>query len=160
MSTLPIYRRHIVRAPRPHFVCTEKDQRDAWENIHPTFSFSRARCGFELAKQFHKPKILFIGDSNMHHLSCIQFDTKLFHESREFICELKFVACGGVKWWSAEEELNGVFQSQAKADKYGNQWQQLFDSDVTPDATVLCIGSNDADDFHSHDYWLKMSLCF
>ncbi len=158
MDTAPIFKRHIQRAPRPSFICTEQDRKDAWHNIHPVYAMSRARCGFSMANRIGYPKMLFVGDSNMYHLSTIQHDKNLYHDARNFISKSNFVSCGGLKWWSAEAELNGVFQSQEKATKYGNQWKLFHDCNVKPDVTVLNIGANDTDDFHSHDYHLQRLL--
>ena len=69
-----------------------------------------------------------------------------------------FAGVGGLKWWLCDTELHGKFRDPRKYQKYGNQWELFESNHVIPDAAIIVNGSNDTDDFHSHDYLLSQEL--
>ena len=93
------------------------------------------------------PKITFVGSSHVHHLMEVSNSRALPAHTRRFLSESRFVGCGGLKFWTARDELNGVFTSEYKLNKYGNLWQSYDALDFKPDWFVTMLGGNDCDDY-------------
>ena len=149
----------ITFAPRPRLTCSYYDLRDAWGKIHPIYGMDKARGGYGVANLVGPPNILFIGSSHIDHMRYLQPIHADFPSlPKWFISSSVFAGVGGLKWWLVDTELYGSFRDPRKAQKYGNQWEQFESNHTTPDAAVFINGSNDTDDFHSHDFKLRHDL--
>ncbi len=97
---------------------------------------------------------MFVGSSHVAHLKSILVDKKqsklLPIKVCDFLSQSAFVGCEGLKIWSADEELNGIFNSRKKAWKYGNLWEDYSHTEVFPDWCIAMVGGNHCDDFFGH----------
>ena len=93
------------------------------------------------------PKVTYVGSSHIHHLMGLKYSASLPHHTRTFLSNSAFVGCGGLKFWSCKDELNGNFTSQYKLDKYGDLWRKYGSLKFNPDWFVTMLGSNDCDDY-------------
>ena len=100
------------------------------------------------------PTIIFVGSSHVAHLKDVTEKTKMLaHTPKKFVdflADARYVGCGGLKYWSAPQELNGIFHDDWKAEKYGNLWAAYDELNFTPEWWVGILGSNDTDDFCSY----------
>ncbi len=155
---LPIYRRHAPRVRRPIHWCTRFDIEDAWGKLNPVYGLDHAHPGYALAEQLGVPHMVFIGSSHVHHLADLirfpvyhpeTYNTVLHYKAHHFVREAQFIGVGGLKWWTMDDELHGVFTSNRKREKYGNQWLQFVNSGMIPDVAIIINGCNDIDDFNN-----------
>ena len=68
------------------------------------------------------------------------------------------MGCGGLKFWSAPRELNGIFTTHRKFMTYGNLWQAFETAEYDPEWWCVFLGSNDCDDFWGHELWILAEL--
>ena len=107
-QAVPIFMHLIPSAPRPKLVCNDQDIRDAWRQLHPVYSLDKSRCGFGVMNKMGARKVLYIGSSHVHHMRFLHFDDNFYHIPRSFLESSAFAGVGGLKWWCANQELNGV----------------------------------------------------
>ena len=97
--------------------------------------------------------MLFIGSSHVHHLrESMYFDEWKSHiapAAVDFLSASEYVGVGGLKWWTLENEIHGIFTNPAKFHKYGDQWSQYRQTGHCPEAAILINGSNDVDDYNN-----------
>ena len=74
---------------------------------------------------------------------------------RNFMSNSNHVAVGGLKYWSATNDLNGWITDDEKRSKYGNQWALHDAKRVKTHYYVWKAGSNDCDDLNAHLVDLK-----
>ena len=164
MDQVPIHLRRYDRISRPQMYVGETDLELAWIHLNP--SPHKLRGAYSLLSQYRPPRITFVGSSHVYHLSDI-YNKKPAHYSdfdkltsnnlmkcgglpanhRKFLSLTRFVSCGGLKWATALDELNGRFNSLEKWRKYGNQWQKYDATNTPAEYYVIILGSNDADDY-------------
>ncbi len=136
---IPLHHRYYERIPRPELYLGETDLELAWLHLNP--GPHRLRGAFNMLSHVRPPRITMVGSSHVYHLSSI-FNKEPLHyrelyhlgrhqihkcgglprHHRDFLSNARFVSCGGLKWSNAIAELNGVFNSYDKWQKYGNQW--------------------------------------
>ncbi len=157
---IPIYRRFNYPRTSHTLPCNEFDIVASYERlIDPHF----------LVKQFNTygcyanwgyPTLTFVGDSSMSRLLYFKSDNQVSTRVRRFLDKSYFVAVGGLKYWTASQDLNGWIVDSEKRIKYGNQWGFHDAKHVKSDYYICKAGSNDCDDLNAHLVDLKSSNCY
>ncbi len=145
---VPIHLHHYTWVKRPKVVVSDFDIELALQklNIDPNKS-KGAFSWFDHGQ--HAPVITCVGSSHMTHLKSEKdFGDMTSHHVR-FLENSSFVAVGGLKFHSAGDELNGIFKSHKKWEKYGNQWQAFDHLGINSQYFLVMCGSNDADDYNN-----------
>ena len=138
-AKIPIFSIHNPKFDRPELYLGETDEELAWLHLNP--NPHKLRGAYQLLNTRCPPFLTFIGSSHVFHLSGIYNKEPLHYRElhnigrmnvhkcgglpenhRRFLQNASFVSCSGLKWSSAMQELNGIFQSYDKWKKYGDQW--------------------------------------
>ncbi len=144
---VPIYRRSRIYLEHRARIINENDAKFADERLQPPKESNRFARSFDIMADIGPPKVTYVGSSHVHHLMEMKFSESLPEHTRTFLSKSAFVGCGGLKFWSCKDELNGVFTSQYKLEKYGDLWHKYSVLDFKPDWVVTILGSNDCDDY-------------
>ena len=149
----PIYAKFYDWCPRPALSCTWLDTWRGWGRLNPPFAMDGARAAFCQVYNLGAPNIVFIGSSHVYHLGETMhhqaWRCHLNPMAADFLVNSDYVGVGGLKWWTLEREIHGIFTSPRKLAKYGNQWAQYLNRNHFPEAAIIINGSNDADDFNN-----------
>ncbi len=140
---IPIYERYYPRVQRPELYVGETDIELAWSRV--AINPNKLNGSFNLLAQHPIPTVCFVGSSHVSHLLEYKYQPNFPSRHGTLLANSLFVGVGGLKWHTAERELNGVFSSHHKFVKYGNQWQAYDYKDKLSSYFVTMVGSNDAD---------------
>ncbi len=143
---VPIYARYYPRVERPELYVGETDLELAWS--HLSANPNKLNGAFNLLDYHHIPNICFVGSSHVVHLLDYKHQSNFPARHAHLMSRSHFVGVGGLKWHTAQDELNGIFTSHHKYVKYGNQWYTYDSKHKQADYYITVVGSNDADDFN------------
>ena len=130
-DNLPIHLRNYPRVDRPRLFASDAD----WDLTKERLNISpdKSRGAFSWLTGENAPLLTFVGSSHITHMKTSVSDKEFAPHLLPFMINANYVACGGLKWHSAKNELHGIFNSQAQLEKYGNQWGQFDELDVSTD---------------------------
>ena len=118
-ATVPIYRRYVNHFTPHTLECSDGDRAQSWLRLYPDgedpFYNSYGRLKY---KGF--PCVCFVGDSNIVHLSNHSAGGSFPTRVQDFLEDACYVGVGGLTWWKCKDELNGIFDSDVKLKRYGN----------------------------------------
>ncbi len=143
---LPIYRRSGYRLKRPPLLVTGEHIRLRERILNPKSKMDHYTPLYKRVHEQGAPHITFIGSSHVARMRDLPKSKALPNRVKRFLANTKFVGVGGLKYWTAQNELNGVFETEEKLANYGNQWATYKSLDHKAKWAIVILGSNDADD--------------
>ena len=157
VQEIPIYQRYHNPRTRHFLSCSYRDVVDGWERMLDPHYLTTQLNVHGCYKSWGSPSLAFVGDSSMSRLLFFRHDPHVSTRIRSFMEHSYFIAVGGLKYWTAENYLNGILPNYDKWVKYGNQWTFFDDKSVKIDYWICRVGENDCDDVNAHFVDLKSS---
>ena len=155
-EVIPIYRRFNNPMTRHTLPVSYEDIIFGYERLLDPHCLVNLSNVYGCYEHWGSPKIAFVGDSSMSRLLYFRYDGHIPTRVRSFLDKSYFIAVGGLKYWTAYDDLNGHIANYDKWTKYGSQWS-LFDAKgVVPDYYICKAGSNDCEDVNACFEYLKL----
>ena len=150
-----IYQRIVNPRLRHPLVCTLDDIKEA----NRCLDMSDRAAGIFSTKswlsKYGPAPLLFVGNSHCIHLYRDLTTGELPRFQSKILRDTNFVALGGAKWWTIEDNLNGEGLSAEKLAEHGDQWSKFVDDSPAVAYMIMVCGTNDADDWNAHLASLK-----
>ena len=154
-----MYKRNRCLGIKPPLHVTERDIMLQKQVLCCDPDYDLFERPFRLVHTAGKPAITFIGSSHVYRMNELQELTKIPDRVKDFLSECKFVGVGGLKFWTAEDELNGIFTCEEKLKRYGNQWEKYTNTYHEAEWAIVMLGGNDTDDSHGYFQLQGSKLC-
>ena len=107
-----------------------------------------------MRKEIGKPQMLIIGASHVKHLeSFVNSKNTPFKYSLPFR-KTFFLGVGGTKWETCLHHFQGK-KLTTNNKHLGDQWRKFYDTKISPDYTIILLGSNSIDEFDRDIIQLK-----
>ncbi len=146
----PMFLRSRAFIHRPQRIITEDNHARCELALNPRGVNDKYSPAYRAFKQHGPLDLVFIGSSHVTHMD-YQTKAASFPDRSKFaLQQTMFVGVGGLKFSTAESELNGLFDNEDKARKYGNQWLEYKKTCQRPSWAICLLGSNDTDDSHGY----------
>ena len=127
---VPIYRRFASYRVHDRHVITDDDLKTGWARLNPQGSNDCYYKSYGNLYHWQFPSVALLGSSHVTHIDRMKNDAELPQRTRDFLSNCSFLGVGGLCWWKCVNELNGIFTSTYKKEKYGNVWSDFDKTDV------------------------------